>query len=64
MNEHLIQIEKFFKQDSFSAKDLNKLWKRVRSNSEKNELEILDSQIKEELKAYRKNGEKLQETSK
>lgn len=56
MNEHQIQIEKFFKQDSFSAKDLNKLWKRVRSNSKKNELEVLHSQIKEELKAYIKNG--------
>jgi len=56
MNEHQIYIVKFFKQDSFSAKDLNKLWKRVRSNSKKNEFEILHNQIKEELKAYRKNG--------
>lgn len=56
MNEQQIHIEKFFKQDSFSSKDLNKLWKRVRSNGKKNELEVLQAKINEELKAYRKNG--------
>ncbi|MCM5662180.1 hypothetical protein [Galbibacter mesophilus] len=50
-----ILIERFFEQDSFSTKDLNKLWKRIYSSTSKKDLETWHNKMKVELKAYKKN---------